>query len=99
MNTAASTIRFAYATLDDVSRVAALIERSYRGPEAARGWTNEAALLTGPRSSEGEIKRLVRDGNSRFVLALEGPKLAGCARSNKTRQRNDPGNTAGTRGF
>jgi ribosomal protein S18 acetylase RimI-like enzyme len=79
MNTAPSPIRFAYATLDDVPGVAALIERSYRGPEAAKGWTNEAALLTGPRSSQAEIKKLVRDGNSRFVLALDGPELVGCA--------------------
>ena len=71
--------RFAYADLTDVPRVAALIELAYRGPAAATGWTNEAAILTGPRSSPAEVEALIRDGNSRFVLAFEGERLIGCA--------------------
>lgn len=70
---------FTYATLADVARVAALIERAYRGPQAATGWTNEAAILTGPRSSPAEVENLIRDGNSRFVLALDDETLVGCA--------------------
>lgn len=70
---------FQYASLTDVTRVAALIELAYRGPLAATGWTNESELLTGPRSSPAEVERLVRDGNSRFVMALAGDRLVGCA--------------------
>jgi ribosomal protein S18 acetylase RimI-like enzyme len=71
--------RFDFATLSDVARVATLIERAYRGPEAAKGWTNEAELLTGPRSSPGEIEGLIREPETRFVTAFEGDKLVGCA--------------------
>lgn len=79
VSAAMTSIRFGYADLTDVPRVAALIELAYRGPQAATGWTNEAALLTGPRSSPAEVEGLIRDGNSRFVLALEGERLVGCA--------------------
>ena len=69
--------RFAFATADDVPDVAALIERAYRGPQAATGWTNEAAILEGPRSSATEVARLVKDPDCRFLLALNGDTLAG----------------------
>lgn len=72
-------IRFAYATIADVPRVAALVETAYRGEAAATGWTNEAAFLTGPRSSPQEVERLVRAAESRFVLALDDDILAGSA--------------------
>jgi ribosomal protein S18 acetylase RimI-like enzyme len=60
---------FRYATADDAAGVAAMIERAYRGPEAAGGWTTEAHLLTGPRTTEAEIQALIADRDSRFVIA------------------------------
>jgi len=79
MVSATMTLRFAYATLANAPAVAALIELAYRGPEAATGWTNESGILTGPRSSVGEVEALLRDGNSRFVTALEDDRLVGSA--------------------
>jgi ribosomal protein S18 acetylase RimI-like enzyme len=72
-------VTYGYATLADVPRVAALIERAYRGPEAAKGWTNESMLLEGPRSSPAEVERLIRDREARFVIAEDGGRLVGCA--------------------
>ena len=60
---------FRYATADDAPAVTALIERAYRGPEAASGWTTESHLLTGPRTTDAEIRSLIADHDSRFVLA------------------------------
>lgn len=74
-----SEYRFAFGGLADVPRLALLIERAYRGPEAAKGWTNESELLTGPRSSPAEIEGLIRDEDARFVTAFRGDKLVGCA--------------------
>ncbi|MEO7222827.1 MAG: GNAT family N-acetyltransferase [Devosia sp.] len=71
--------RFEFATVADAPRLAVLIERAYRGPEAAKGWTNESALLTGPRSSAKEIEELIREADARFVTAFEGETLVGCA--------------------
>ena len=72
-------LRFTYATVADVPRLAALIELAYRGTEAAAGWTNETDILEGPRSSPGEVEQLIRDPNSRFVLTSHGGKLVGSA--------------------
>lgn len=70
---------FRYAARDDVRAVAMLIEKAYRGPAAATGWTNEAHLLTGPRTGEDEIAGLIADPESRFVLAEQNGALVGCA--------------------
>lgn len=71
--------RFVFATLADVPQLATLIERAYRGPEAARGWTNESEILTGPRSSPAEIEGFIRDRDARFVTARDGDRIAACA--------------------
>jgi len=71
-------VRFAFAVLADVPRIATLIELAYRGPTAATGWTNESELLTGPRSSPAEVESLVRDPEARFLMAVEGDRLVGC---------------------
>lgn len=74
-----SEYRFAFGGLADVPRLALLIERAYRGPEAAKGWTNESEILTGPRSSPAEIEGLIRDRDARFVTAFRSDRLVGCA--------------------
>ena len=71
--------RFNFATIDDVPALATLIERAYRGPEAAKGWTNESEILTGPRSSPEEIAALIWDREARFVTARDGARIAACA--------------------
>jgi GNAT superfamily N-acetyltransferase len=70
------TYRFAIPV--DVGAVAALIERAYRGTEAATGWTNETDLLVSPRSDADEVGRLVADPDSRFLLAEAGSELVAC---------------------
>ena len=67
------------ATTADVPAVAALVERAYRGPAAATGWTNEAEILAGPRSSEQQVAALVADERSRFVLVEADGRLVGSA--------------------
>ena len=79
MTTSRPAPHFRYATPGDVGAVAALIERAYRGPDAAKGWTHEADLLTGPRTAESEIADLIADAESRFVLAELDGALRGCA--------------------
>jgi ribosomal protein S18 acetylase RimI-like enzyme len=77
-------LAFRYAVADDVPAVEALIERSYRGEEANAGWTTETHLLEGPRTSPGEIERLLVDGDSRFVLAEAEGVLVGVALIQRT---------------
>jgi GNAT superfamily N-acetyltransferase len=70
---------FRFAAPGEVPAVAALVERAYRGPEAATGWTTETHLLTGPRSSVAEIEHLFAEPDSLFVLAVDAGELVGCA--------------------
>ena len=79
MSARPAELLFRYAVAADTPAVAALIERAYRGPEAAKGWTNEANLLTGPRTDESEIAGLIADPESRFVLGEVGGDLRCCA--------------------
>jgi ribosomal protein S18 acetylase RimI-like enzyme len=72
-------LTFRTATVADVPAVAALVERAYRGPAAATGWTTETELLTGARTSERGVAELVAEPGSRFVLAEVDGALAGCA--------------------
>lgn len=73
-----SQLAFRYARKADAPALVALIERAYRGPEAAGKWTSEADLLKGPRTSREEIVELVAREDSRFILAEDGRKLMGC---------------------
>ena len=54
-----SQLAFRYARKADAPALVDLIERAYRGPEAAGKWTSEASLLTGPRTNLDEIITLI----------------------------------------
>lgn len=73
-----SDIQFRYARRADAPAIVAIIERAYRGPEAAGKWTSEAHLLTGPRTSTEEITGLIGREDSRFLLAEAEGRLVGC---------------------
>lgn len=73
-----SQLAFRYARKTDAPAIVDLIERAYRGPEAAGKWTSEADLLTGPRTSREEIVELVSRDDSRFILAEDDGALLGC---------------------
>ena len=74
-----SRLAFRFAARSDAPAIAALIEESYRGDESRRGWTTEAHLIEGNRTSVAEIETLIADPNARFVMAFEGTTLVGCA--------------------
>ena len=69
------TLAFRYATADDVPAIAALTERAYRHPDPATAWTDESAILSGPRTSVETVRRMVGEGSRRFVLAEEDGTL------------------------
>lgn len=69
---------FRYARAADAPAIVTLIERAYRGTDAAGKWTSEADLLTGPRTNREEILDLIAREDSRFVLAEGDGALKGC---------------------
>lgn len=46
-----------------------MIESAYRGDSARQGWSNEADLLAGDRTSETEVAEIIDDPCQRTVLA------------------------------
>lgn len=55
----------------------ALVEAAYRGNSARRGWTHEADLLDGDRTSDAELGAAIADPARRVLLAERGGALIG----------------------
>jgi ribosomal protein S18 acetylase RimI-like enzyme len=67
------------ATDADISELHALVERAYRGETARAGWSHEADLLTGPRTSKDELRSFLADGDSLLVWR-DGGAIRACVR-------------------
>ncbi|MFN3837921.1 MAG: GNAT family N-acetyltransferase [Brevundimonas sp.] len=73
-----SDVVFRTAKPDDVAALHPLIERAYRGEAAKAGWTHEADLLSGARTSVEELAGLIADADRVILLAHRGGALIGC---------------------
>lgn len=62
----------------DLAVLHPVIERAYRGDSARAGWTHEADLLEGPRTSLDVLEGIVADPAQRLLVAWHGRKLVGC---------------------
>lgn len=67
------------ATPADLPALHALVERAYRGDEARAGWSHEADLLTGPRTSVEELQSFL-DAGDHLLLRRQGEVLCACVR-------------------
>ena len=74
-----SELAFRVAGASDAPAITALIEEGYRGEESRRGWTSEAHLIEGNRTSVAEIEALIAAPNARFIMAFDKSALIGCA--------------------
>ena len=74
------TLSLRPATAEDIPALHALIERGYRGVSAKRGWTHEADLLGGQRTSTDELSGIITDPDQVILLAQSGGVLIGCVR-------------------
>jgi len=61
-------LSYRYAKPPDAPAIRALVERCYRGDAARTGWTSEADILEGPRTSETEIGDLIITPGHYFLL-------------------------------
>lgn len=61
----------------DAPALRALIESGYRGDSARKGWTNEADLLGGDRTTPAEVAAMVAAPEKRVLLAEQGGALVG----------------------
>ncbi|MHC1563108.1 GNAT family N-acetyltransferase [Actinomycetospora sp. C-140] len=72
--TAPLTIRVAEAA--DVDSLLALVHSAYRGPSGREGWTSEADLIDGPRTTR---ELLAADVADPAITVLVAGDLVGCA--------------------
>lgn len=65
------------ATLSELDAARALIQRAYRGEEAAASWSHEGELPSGERVSREFLARLIEDADSIFSLAVLDKQIVG----------------------
>lgn len=63
-------LTFRSATILDVEAITALVNIAYRGEASRRGWTTEADLLDGLRTTAAEVQQLIESDHSTLLLGV-----------------------------
>jgi len=71
-------LNFARAQYADAAEIAQLVNSAYRGDSSRAGWTTEADLLGGVRTSLEDIQKLISDGNEYLLTLRQASELLGC---------------------
>lgn len=66
------------ATVEDVSLLNKLINSAFRGESSKKGWTTEANLLEGKRTTEDELVAIIQDPKSTILKYTENNQIIGC---------------------
>jgi ribosomal protein S18 acetylase RimI-like enzyme len=66
------------ATTKDISALNTLINLAYRGESSKKGWTTEANILDGSRTTEKELKEIIEYNKNTILKYTEGNKIIGC---------------------
>jgi hypothetical protein len=65
------------ATLQDIPGLNILINSAYRGETSKKGWTTEAHLLEGKRTTEEELTEMIQDPKNTFLKYTENDQIIG----------------------
>ena len=65
------------ATIADAAELSALINLAYRGETSKKGWTTEADLLEGTRTSEEELISIIASSNHYLLKFIRDEKIIG----------------------
>ena len=68
---------FRKAVLTDAEAISKLVNMAYRGESSRAGWTTEADILDGLRTSTDEVERLIASENTIILLCLSDNELLG----------------------
>lgn len=66
------------AGLEDVVALNKLVNRAYRGDESKKGWTTEAELLTGIRTSEASLTEMMETAGATIEVLKENEEITAC---------------------
>jgi len=72
-----SPLSYRRATVEDAQAITDLVNSAYRGETSKQGWTTEANLLDGLRTTPQEIRQLVTGQDSILLLCHREAMLAG----------------------
>lgn len=61
----------------DLPALRALVEQAYRGDAARQGWTHEADLLEGERTSDADLAAAIAHPGQALLVAEDGGRLVG----------------------
>ncbi|WP_264537058.1 GNAT family N-acetyltransferase [Flavobacterium sp. N1736] len=64
-------------TLQDIPALTTLINSAYRGETSKKGWTTEAHLLEGKRTTEEELTQIISDPKNTFLKYTENDRIIG----------------------
>lgn len=73
-----TTLVAVLATPSDLNALHAHVEAAYRGDSARGGWTHEADLLDGQRTSPEALAEIIADPRQRILLLKADGEIAGC---------------------
>jgi ribosomal protein S18 acetylase RimI-like enzyme len=76
-------LSFRKASNQDIPSIVALVNSAFRGESSKQGWTTEADLLDGVRTTEQDIRQLIRSEDSFLMLCHLGAQLVGSVHVNK----------------
>ncbi len=68
---------FRNAVLNDAEAISTLVNMAYRGDSSRAGWTTEADILDGLRTSVYEVERLIASESTIILLCLNDSELCG----------------------
>lgn len=63
---------------EDISSLNKLINSAYRGESSKKGWTTEAELLEGSRTTEVELAEIIANTNNTLLKFTEKNQIVGC---------------------
>jgi len=68
-------LSFRRALVADSSAIASLANAAYRGETSRQGWTTEADLLDGLRTTAAEVQRLIESADSGILVAIRDGEI------------------------
>ncbi|MCX6216939.1 GNAT family N-acetyltransferase [Spirosoma sp.] len=66
------------ATEQDIPALDRLVNSAYRGDSSRKGWTTEADLLDGIRTSEESLRAILGNPNAQILKYEQADRLLGC---------------------
>lgn len=66
------------AVAEDIPALEQLVNGAYRGDSSRKGWTTEADLLDGIRTSAPALQQMIEKENAVILLAEEGGEMKAC---------------------